>query len=74
MSIDYIKYIVNCIYRPPHTNVIRFIDKFQDHMLYRFSNRSNICGDFDINLLNPYSLNSVNTLISSISAINFLRY
>ena len=74
LTISNIKYIVNCIYRPPHTNVIRFIDKFQDHVLSRFSNRSNIiiCGDFNINLLNPHSLNSVNTFISSMSAFNFI--
>ena len=46
------KYIINSIYRPPHTSIIRFNEHFQENILSKFPATSNsiICGDFNLNL------------------------
>ena len=67
------KYIINSIYRPPHTSIIRFNEHFQENILSKFPATSNsiICGDFNLNLFNPLTLSSINNFISLLLSFNY---
>lgn len=68
------KFTVCSVYRPPQSNIFRFIDKFNSEVLSRLSNKSKtiIVGDFNINLLNPLSLSSINSFISLMLSFNYI--
>ena len=67
------KYIISCIYRPPHTSISQFNKSFQENILSKLTvTRSTIiCGDFNINLFNPLALQSINNFISLLLTFNF---
>ena len=51
-----IKYLLICVYRPPQSNIHDFNRSFEHHILNKIppNTKSIICGDFNIDLLNPY--------------------
>ena len=68
------KYLITSIYRPPHKSISQFNDCFQESILSEFSSncRIIICGDFNINLFNPLSLNSIGNFVSLMLSFNYL--
>ena len=55
------KYTINCIYRPPHTSMSRFMEHFWYNILTKLPINCNsiLCGDFNINLFNPLIIKNI---------------
>ena len=59
--------IISCVYRVPGSN----IDTFEDKMTEIFNSISNnkhlfVCGDFNIDLLNPHNQSQITSFINSV--------
>ena len=67
------RYIISCIYRPPHTSISRFNEHLQENILSKLSltHNSIVCDDLNINLFNPTILASINDFISLLLSFNF---
>ena len=65
-SVGSIKYLINCIYRPPSSSVNSFNDMYHELILDKLPNPCNflVTGDVNINLYNPFKLRPVNEFIN----------
>lgn len=65
-------FIISCIYRPPSFNIDTFNEFLSNNMLPSIANfEFVICGDFNINLFNPFNLNVVNNFITAMAGHSF---
>lgn len=62
--------VISCVYRTPNTSIEIFKDWMEK--LYSTVNRKSlfICGDFNIDLLNPTKLNSINDFLDTMYSLS----
>ena len=66
--------IICGIYKPPHTSILDFTTSLYDNVIKKFSSKCKyiLCGDFNINILNPLKLNSIDIFMQTLNSVNFL--
>lgn len=67
-----ISFYLICVYRPPSFSITDFNDILSTRILQTIGNsKCVLCGDFNINLLNPHNLPTINNFISTMSSFNY---
>ena len=65
-------FFISCVYRPPSASISEFNDSFSNEILVKLQiSNSIICGDFNVNLFNPYNSIQVDNFVSAMHGYNF---